>query len=105
MTAKQWRRARQLTQIVSVILFFVLAFLTYRASESLIPLDLYLRLDPFAAFAAMIASRAIITTMLLAIAALVFGLLFGRTWCGWLCPLGAILGWFTPKPRSRGGVT
>ena len=105
MTAKQWRRARQVTQSVSVILFFVLAFLTYRASETLVPLDLYLRLDPFAAFAAMIASRAIIATMLLAIAAFVFALAFGRAWCGWLCPLGAILDWFTPKPRSRGGVT
>ncbi|MBI4789071.1 MAG: 4Fe-4S binding protein [Chloroflexi bacterium] len=97
--ASQWRRARQVVQIVSVILFFVLAFLTYRGSESLLPLDLYLRLDPFAAFAAMLAARTVIATMLLAIAAVVFGLMFGRAWCGWLCPLGAILDWLSPQTR------
>ncbi len=100
-TLNRWRRARQITQIASVALFCLLALLTFRGSESLVPLDLYFRLDPLAAFAAMLASRAIIVTMLLALAAIVFGFVFGRAWCGWLCPLGAILDWTTPRaPRK-----
>jgi len=60
MTATRWRRARQIIQIISAAFFFLLAFLTYRGFESLIPLDLYFRFDPLVAFSAMIASRAII---------------------------------------------
>ena len=99
MNTKHWQRARRVTQVLSVALFFFLSLLTFRGSDSLIPLDLYFRLDPFAAFTAMIASRAVITAMLLAVAVVVFGFIFGRAWCGWLCPLGAMLDWVTPKTR------
>ncbi len=97
MPATRWRRARQITQLISVILFFWLALLTFRDAASLIPLDLYFRLDPLVAFAAMMASRAIIPAMLLALAMIVLGLVLGRAWCGWLCPLGALLDWFSPR--------
>ncbi|MBI5303436.1 MAG: 4Fe-4S dicluster domain-containing protein [Chloroflexi bacterium] len=97
MTATRWQRARQITQIASVILFFLLAFLTYRGAESLVPLDLYLRVNPLVAFAAMMATRAFIATMALAMVALALGFVVGRAWCGWLCPLGALLDWTTPK--------
>ena len=101
MNASCWRHARQFAQIMSVALFFLLALLTYRGVESLFPLDLYFRLDPLAAFAAMIASRAIIFVMLLALVAVVFGFVFGRAWCGWLCPLGAILDWIAPRSQGK----
>jgi polyferredoxin len=49
----------------------------------------------------MIAARAAIATMLLALAAVAFGFIFGRAWCGWLCPLGALLDWVTPRAPRR----
>jgi polyferredoxin len=101
MNPLRWRQARQIVQIASVILFFLLAFQTYRGIETLFPLDLFFRLDPLAAIAAMIASRTIIFVMLLALVSVVFGFVFGRAWCGWLCPLGAILDWVTPRNQGK----
>lgn len=92
-----WRQARQAVQILSVALFFLLAFMTYRGAEFILPLDLFFRLDPLAGFAAMIASRSILATLLLSLAMIALGFVLGRVWCGWLCPLGALLDWFKPK--------
>ncbi|MBI5649515.1 MAG: 4Fe-4S binding protein [Chloroflexi bacterium] len=99
MAPTHWQRARQLTQIASVILFFMLAFLTYRGFESIIPLDLYFRVNPLVMLSALIAMRAFVAAMAFAIIALALGFVIGRAWCGWLCPLGAILDWITPKTR------
>jgi MauM/NapG family ferredoxin protein len=107
MTATRWQRARQITQVASVIFFFLLAALTFRGSitptltSGLVPLDLYFRLNPLVAFGAMIAARVLVPAMLLALAALAFGFVFARAWCGWLCPLGALLDWITPRAPGK----
>lgn len=97
MNGKQWRRARQLSQIAATTLFFLLAALTYRGAAWLLPADLFFRLDPLVAIGASLAARTVLTTLLLSLGMLVVGLVFGRAWCGWLCPLGAILDWVTPR--------
>lgn len=95
------RHVRQISQVLSFSLFLLLATMTYRGAESILPLDLYYRLDPLAALAAMIGSRAIVTALLLSLVMLALGTIFGRAWCGWLCPLGAILDWVSPTSPRR----
>ncbi|MGB8646991.1 MAG: 4Fe-4S dicluster domain-containing protein [Anaerolineae bacterium] len=99
--ATLWRRGRQAAQVVSVILFLGLALLTFHGSTLILPLDLYFRLDPLAAFGAMLAARLIMPGLLLALGMLALGLVFGRAWCGWLCPLGALLDWITPRRPGK----
>ena len=101
MTPNRWKLARQITQIVSTLFFLTLAFLTFRDSPSIVPVDLYFRVDPLVAVGAMIAERAFITTFVLAIIALLLGFVFGRAWCGWLCPLGAMLDWTSPSNAGK----
>jgi polyferredoxin len=101
MDAVRWRLVRRVTQVMSVLLFLLLATMTYRGAEFILPLDLFYRLDPLAGFGAMIASRAVIATMLLFLVMLALGFVLGRVWCGWLCPLGAILDWVSPRTPRR----
>ncbi len=101
LSGQRWRRTRQAIQVGSTILFFLLAALTFRGSQFILPLDLFFRLDPLVASMSMIASRTLMTGLLLSVASLGLGLVFGRAWCGWLCPLGAVLDIFSPRsPRK-----
>jgi ferredoxin len=62
--------------------------------------DLFTRLDPLLVLAASLAGRALVGGFLLAGFTLLLTLLFGRVWCGWLCPLGTLLEWIGPR-RTR----
>jgi len=98
---------RRLVQALSVVAFawlFTLAFpLNHRIAD-----DLYLRFDPLLAFSSMLAARQLIPTLVIpCVVMVVVGLLLGRVFCGWLCPLGALLdawSWLV-KPVGKGPGT
>jgi len=95
--AKKWIRTRQVVQYGALALFAVLFFTSAQAWWSPLNLgNLFSRLDPLQAIMAMIASREILPLYLPAIITIAATLVFGRVWCGWLCPLGAILELFGP---------
>lgn len=53
--------------------------------------NLFLRLDPLAVLAQTVASRTWLAGSALALLTLGLTLIFGRVWCGWVCPLGTSL--------------
>ena len=97
-----WRRVRQAVQVLSFALYIYLLFaaLQWRAAFPLA--DLFFRLDPLAALGAMLASRTWIPRLALALATLGLTLVFGRVWCGWLCPLGTLLEWVRFGSKETG---
>lgn len=61
--------------------------------------NLPMRLDPLTALAHTFAARVLLPGSAIALLTLALTLLFGRAWCGWLCPLGTLLD-IVPSPRS-----
>ena len=89
-----WRRVRQATQLICLLGFVWLFVQTeYRNVDQLpYPVSLLFRIDPLAALADALAPGPF-SWGLLWPALLLLGLtaLFGRFFCGWICPLGTSL--------------
>ena len=87
---KAHRTTRWLIQIVFLAIF-VLAFVQTRYSVPITFQNIFFRCDPLVLIVASIAYRTIITGTLLALSLIFLTLLFGRFFCGFVCPLGTII--------------
>jgi len=105
MTASSSILIRRISQALFLLLFLGL-FLTARDPlQKAIPPDLLLRIDPFAGLIAIIADRAIVVAFWPALIILLLTVLLGRSFCGWICPLGTTLDvWkhLVPPGKMRG---
>ncbi|MBN1657839.1 MAG: 4Fe-4S binding protein [Anaerolineae bacterium] len=100
--ARRWRCLRQGVQLASLLAFTsILIYANAQRPARFWP-DVLVRLDPLLVAGASLAGRALVGGALLASAILLLTLLFGRAWCGWLCPLGTLLEWLGPR-RHRPG--
>ena len=84
-------RIRKTVQILSLIAFIGLTVAAPLLAIEWLPAQLFSRLDPLVGLTVIIASRAWIAWGALGILTIGLTLLFGRVWCGWICPLGTTL--------------
>ena len=98
-----WRWARVLAQLLSVLLFFFLFIKTdYTGSDSIeYAVNILFRIDPLLAFCTMLAARTFIALLIPALVIVVLSLLFGRFFCGWLCPMGGLLDFWRVVWREK----
>ena len=87
-------------QVSALAGFVVLFVLTKRGGWPASLVNLPMRLSPLTMLAQMLASRTILAGSSLCLILVILCLVFGRAWCGWLCPLGTILDLF-PFKNSR----
>ncbi|MCX6639354.1 MAG: 4Fe-4S binding protein [bacterium] len=96
---------RRSSQIVFLLIFTALFLSARDPLLTSIPTDLLLRIDPLAALIAMLSSRLLLTTFWPAIITIILSILLGRSFCGWVCPLGTtidVTDRIIPKFKPRG---
>src|SRR5512133_3307570 len=86
-----WVIARKVTQTIAFILFFLAVVFSRQNGLPANLADLTIRLSPLTMLAHLLSSRTFLVGSALSLILLLSSLVFGRAWCGWLCPLGTIL--------------
>jgi polyferredoxin len=97
-----WVTSRKAVQTFALVAFVGLFLFTRRGELAGDLANIPMRLDPLLMLAASLAGRALVVGSALALATLLLTVLFGRAWCGWLCPLGTMLDLIPVRPgRGR----
>ncbi len=97
-----WAVARKIVQY-TLLAIFLLLFLLARRDGILAGniVNIPMRLDPLTMLAHLLSSRSFLAGSALALITLVLTVIFGRAWCGWICPLGTTLD-LIPLKKLRG---
>lgn len=86
-------RGRRVSQLLFLALFLYLFIRTdYTGSDTLeYGVNLLFRIDPYLAAVTMAAERIIISLMLPSLLFILLAMILGRSFCGWICPMGMLL--------------
>lgn len=96
-----WIRRIWQAVFLGVFLFFV--FATTGAAIGGYHVEWFLELDPLVAVSTALANHSLHPTLLWAVPLIVLTLIFGRFFCGWMCPMGVlhhVLGYLARDPRK-----
>jgi MauM/NapG family ferredoxin protein len=102
---KQLQRTRIAVQIFFTALFFFLLVSAGRAgAESFTYTDYFFYFDPLLLLMNFIATYKVLSIFLLSLIPVVLTLVFGRFFCGWVCPFGAVnqfFSWIFKKSKQE----
>ncbi len=87
-----WKQLRRVCQILGLIIFLVLFRLTDYGGADTIPyaVNILFRIDPLVGVCVTLAARTFVGLLWPCLVVVVFTLVLGRFFCGWICPLGTL---------------
>ena len=71
-----------------------------------LPVEAFLLADPFVAAMTLLSTHTVYRGLLWSLGLFALTMVFGRVFCGWICPFGTLhhfFGWILPSRRGRGG--
>ncbi|MEO8877832.1 MAG: 4Fe-4S binding protein, partial [Polyangiaceae bacterium] len=71
-----------------------------------LPVEAFLLADPFVGAMTLLSTHTVYRGLLWSVGLLGITLVFGRVFCGWICPFGTLhhfFAWILPSPKGRGG--
>lgn len=99
-TSRTWMIIRKLTQYSFLVLFVALFIWSRRGGWPTALSNLPMRLDPLLVITHLLASRVFLLSSTVALLTILLTIVFGRAWCGWICPLGTTLDLITPRKKK-----
>ncbi|MBL8610830.1 MAG: 4Fe-4S binding protein, partial [Myxococcales bacterium] len=72
-----------------------------------LPVEAFLLADPFVAAMTVLSTHTVYRGLLWSVGLLALTLVFGRVFCGWICPFGTLhhfFGWLLPSRKGRGAA-
>jgi polyferredoxin len=107
--------ARRLSQVAFFALFMYFLFQTaFRGTFAAqadtpvrlpLPVEGFLLADPFVSAMTVLSTHQVYRGLLWSVGLLAITLVFGRVFCGWICPFGTLhhfFGWILPSTKGRG---
>jgi len=93
---RYWRILRSAIQGIVLAVFLFLFLRTARGGISPTVANSFPQLDPLLGLANLLSAKTLVVGSALALLTVALTLVFGRAWCGWICPLGTTLDLFHP---------
>jgi len=96
----------RISQLLFLLVFLVLFVNTeYRGTDNIsAAINSFFRMDPLVLVSYLAATKSFTSLLLPAVLTLLFTLLLGRFFCGWICPLGTVLDLVTKRIRKTAPV-
>ena len=94
---RTWRTIRKIAQWLFLLLFVAIFVRTLNGAWPEQVSRIPIHLDPLATLAGILSARTFVSGAGLMLITIALTLVFGRAWCGWICPLGTTLDLFAPR--------
>ncbi len=87
------RSCRKLAQLLFLVLFLLLFRLTDYSGLDEIPyaVNIFFRWDPLVAATVLLSAKTFVALLLPSLCVIALTIVFGRIFCGWICPMGTLL--------------